>query len=74
MELRYYHDFGVPEIERLARAIASYQGLDPDSMVPETGYDDAALMPLWWRYQTDAMKYIAMRDADKQPSPAKEGQ
>jgi hypothetical protein len=72
MELRYYHDFGIPEVERLARAIAIYQGQDPDRMVHETGYADAALMPLWWRYQADAMKYIAMRDADKQPSPDRE--
>ena len=46
MATRYYHDFGIPEIERFARAVALYQGLDPDSMVPETGYKDAELMPL----------------------------
>jgi len=53
----------MPEVERLARAIAEKHGDNPDAMVPETGYHDAELMPLWWRYQGDAMKFIAMRDA-----------
>lgn len=60
---QYYRDYKLPEVERLARAVAIYQGRDPDSLVPETGYSDAHLMPLWWRYQEDALKFIAMRDA-----------
>lgn len=63
--LRYHKDYGDPEIKLLARAICKKFGLNPDLLEPETGYPDSALMPAWWRYQDDALKYIAMRDADK---------
>lgn len=69
MAERFYRDYGIAEVERLARAICFYQGRNPDSMVAETGYRDSAMMPLWWRYQEDALKYIAMREADRQSSP-----
>lgn len=60
----YYWDFGRPDVERLARAICVEMERDPAGMVPETGCDDAALIPLWWKYQSDALKFIAMTKAN----------
>lgn len=67
---RFYRDFGRPDVERLARAVCLEEGCDPDSMIKETGYSDAALMPRWWRYQADTLKFIAMMKAHKQEPSA----
>jgi hypothetical protein len=63
MTTQYYRDFNRPDVELLARAICVEQNLDPDGLVKETGSENAALMPLWWRYQFDALKFIAMTKA-----------
>jgi hypothetical protein len=59
----FYWDFERADVERLARAICAEMRCDPDGMVPESGHDDAALIPLWWKYQSDALKFLAMTKA-----------
>lgn len=60
----FYRDYKIPEVERLARAIAAKRGWRPDDLVPESGYANSDSIPAWWKFQDDALNYIAMRDAD----------
>jgi hypothetical protein len=59
----FYRDLGKPEIERLARAICLKRGIDPDQMIPESGYPGCASIPAWWKYQDRALDFIAMTEA-----------
>lgn len=59
----FYMDFERPDVKKLARAICIEQNLDPDGMVPDSGFPNAAAIPLWWKYQFDALKFIAMTKA-----------
>ncbi len=61
----FYYDFGRPDVQVLARAICGEMRSDPDGLVPETGYINAALIPRWWLYQEDALKFIAMEKASE---------
>ena len=60
----FYRDFRVPEVEKLAKAAARAHGYADDAVVPETGYDNSRAVPAWWKFQSDALTYIAMRNAD----------
>lgn len=60
----FYRDFGMPPVERLARAIAQKRGIKPDDLVPETGYSNARTIPAWWKFQDTALNYLAMREAE----------
>lgn len=60
---QFYRDLGRPDVEKLARAICTERGFDPDEHVRETGYDSAALIPCWWKYQDSALDFIAMTKA-----------
>jgi hypothetical protein len=60
---RYYRDMGRPDVECLARAICVERGVDPDGLVPETGYSDTAMIPLWRKYQDQALEFLAMSKA-----------
>jgi hypothetical protein len=62
---RFYSDLGRADVENLARAICIEFGSDPDMLVPETGYESASAIPLWWKYQGDAIKFIAMNKVFK---------
>lgn len=59
-----YRDFGMPPVERLARAIAKKRGYGSDDLVPETGYSNARAVPAWWKFQDAALDYLAMREAE----------
>lgn len=59
----FYRDYGMPEVERLAKAIAAKHGCGPDTLVPEAGYANSRSIPAWWKFQEFALNYIAIRDA-----------
>jgi hypothetical protein len=59
---RFYRDFGIPEVERLARACSEARGIDPDKPTQETGYDESTI-PHWWFYQDHALSFLAMMEA-----------
>lgn len=61
--VQFYRDFARRDVMHLARAICVEMQEDPDEMVPETGYPNAGLIPRWWRYQFDALKFIALTKA-----------
>lgn len=65
--MEFYSDWKMPEVERLARAVAKRHGHAPDTLVRETGYLNSRMIPSWWKFQEIALAYIAMRDADKEP-------
>jgi hypothetical protein len=60
---QFNHDFGRADVEKLARSICEEYGADPDKMIPDSGYSDAVLVPRWWKFQDDAIKFIAMMRA-----------
>lgn len=51
------------EIERVARAMTAARGMDPDLIVPETGYSDARMIPRWMKDREWAMRHIAAHRA-----------
>lgn len=61
MSQRFYRDLGDTEVERLARAVCVRRGSDPDTPVPDNGYADAPLIPLWWKFQVVAVEFLAMQ-------------
>lgn len=67
-EPEFYRDFGRPDVERLSRAVCIEQNLNPDDLVAETGYSASSLVPRWWKYQFDALKFIAMTKASFEPA------
>jgi len=64
---RFYRDFGIPEVERLARACSEARGVDPDKPTQETGYDESTI-PHWWFYQDQALSFLAMMGAYAPPA------
>jgi len=56
----FYKNLGDPDIERLARAIVRKRGYDPELLINETGYPDSPKIPIWWKYQDDALAFLAM--------------
>jgi len=58
----FYRDFGVPEVEQLARAIARKRGFPDGMFVPESGYPSSRGIPVWWKFQETAQDYLAMRE------------
>jgi hypothetical protein len=59
-QISFYRDYGDPEVERLARAIVAKRGFDPDQRVEDNGYKNSAYIPAWWKYQDEALAFIAM--------------
>lgn len=49
-----------PNVKRLARVICEGRGVDPDEMVPETGYPDSPMIPRWQKHAETALDFISM--------------
>lgn len=64
--MQLHHNYGRPDVERLARAICVERGYDPDMLRPDSGYPDAVQIPLWWTKQDEAISFIAMMKAWKE--------
>ena len=56
---QFYRDLGIPEVEQLARFICRDEGRDPDAQVADNGYDDAPVVPLWWKFQEKARTFLS---------------
>lgn len=46
-------------IEKVSRAMASALGVDPDELVPATGYANAPLIPFWQKQREWAIRHLA---------------
>jgi hypothetical protein len=64
--IKFGRDYGRPDVEKLARAICKERGFPPDTLVRDNGYADSAMVPMWWRFQDDAINFIAMKKADEE--------
>ena len=64
MTVQFYGDEGDPEVMRLAKAICLASGKDPHERVPDNGYS-SVLIPLWWKQQEFARKFLACFEAVK---------
>jgi len=60
MTTQFYHDMKRPEVEKAARAICLEHGLDPDQIIPDNGYLDAARIPRWYQQQEKALAVLAV--------------
>lgn len=58
MSEQFYTDWHNPQIERISKAIARAYGFHENTLVPESGYSGARIIPAWWKYQDDALKFV----------------
>jgi len=56
--VQFYRDWGIPDVQRYARAICAARGLHPDRQVKDSGYDGAPEIPVWWQHQGTALDFL----------------
>lgn len=59
----FYRDLGRADVAHLAQQICRDHGEDPFKQVQESGYSTDVTVPLWWKYQSDAVNFLACQKA-----------
>lgn len=63
MPTQFYYDRGDADVAFLAQAICRANGNDPFALTPDNGYENAPLVPAWWKRQDFAAAFLACHRA-----------